>query len=142
MSNKRRIAVVGTNRQAETMVELFRQAPQYHLIEGLSAASSDGIDIVIETENVDLADKRMSLQRIEQLACSETVIVSSILGVSATEAASWLRDGSRLTGFEVFGDVNKTGLIELAAPLQMDSSHMELVDGLFASLSKETVGSG
>jgi 3-hydroxybutyryl-CoA dehydrogenase len=96
------------------------------------------VDIVIETTNLDLNDKKRKLQEIEAMVSSNTLILSSILQVTATEVASWLKHPERLIGFGTFSNFYESSLIEIAYPLQADSSYLQTAQETFQLLQLET----
>lgn len=136
MKPRIRIAIAGRNALAEALAAAWQNA------EGTACAVwtpelKDNFDLLVETENRDLEAKRRTLQELEARLPAGTPILTSILGVSATEAASWLKEPSRLAGFAAFADLAHAELVECALPLQGDPVHQAIVENVFKAIGKE-----
>lgn len=137
MTPEIRIAVAGRNALADALLEAFRHSeqvectvwtPEYH----------GPCDLVVETENRDLAAKKQALLDIESSISANTPILTSTLGISATEAASWLKKPQRVMGFAAFADLAHAELIECMLPLQGESAGFQAVaEKVFQSIGKE-----
>jgi 3-hydroxybutyryl-CoA dehydrogenase len=141
MSSKLRVAVCGTNALAAALRDLLSGSAEvelYHLPLAAPNAGHAAVDAVIETTNLDLNDKRKTLQEIERHIADDTLILSSVLGVTATQAASWLNRPSRLVGFATFASLKHSELIELACALQTAPAYLDKAERLIASLGKES----
>ena len=125
-TNKLKIAVVGENRLANAISSLFQSNPQVELIDFKQMEDQKvAVDVIFETENLYLEKKRSTLLKIEEITSEKTLILTSVLGVTATEAASWLAHSSRLVGYAFFATIQKGDLIEIAPALQTDSSFID-----------------
>lgn len=136
-----KIAVAGRNALAEVLTEAFRNAE--HVECTVWTPEFQGpCDLVVETENRDFAIKKQRLQDIEAVIPEDVPILTSTLGISATEAASWLKKPERLLGFAAFADLAHAGLIECALPLQAlhgdaSSKYQAAAERAFQSIGKE-----
>ncbi|MFM1654539.1 3-hydroxyacyl-CoA dehydrogenase family protein [Brevibacillus sp. B_LB10_24] len=138
MTSSVRVAVVGSSSLAAGLRELYEQADTVELVPPDEIRHASQLAAVIEAANADLAEKRANLAEIEQYAGAETLILSSVLGVTATQSASWLKHPSRLVGFAAFAPLRKTKLIELAPALQTDPIYLEQARAVLGSIGKET----
>ncbi|MEB3100149.1 3-hydroxyacyl-CoA dehydrogenase family protein [Ferviditalea candida] len=137
MTNNLRVAILGRNALARTMHSLFSAVPNIE-IHGITESSQGRFDAVIETTNLNLEQKREDLMLIERCVEDDTLILSSILGVTATQTASWLMHPYRLVGFAAFAKQDSSELIEIAPGLQTDTSYLERASQLIAYLGKDT----
>lgn len=96
------------------------------------------IDAVVETTNSDLERKKVNLREIERYLGSDALILSSVLGVTATQTASWLSHPHRLVGFATFPPLNKAELIEIAPALQTDPVYLNRAGELLLALGKQS----
>ncbi|MFC0558380.1 3-hydroxyacyl-CoA dehydrogenase family protein [Halalkalibacter alkalisediminis] len=136
MSSKS-IVVVGENLLAK---ELFRalEKSEKNAVFFYEFPTNDPVDVVIETENLDLELKKKNLQDIESRVSAETLILTSTLQVTATEAASWLSQPERLIGFGTFANFHEGQLIEIAAPLQANFDYVQVATNTFLAIEQET----
>jgi 3-hydroxybutyryl-CoA dehydrogenase len=132
MTNKS-IVVVGENLLArELFTSLQKNLKDKVFFNEFSVM--EHIEVVIETTNLDLDEKKRNLQKIESLVSSNTLILSSTLQVTATEVASWLQHPGRLIGFGTFSNFYENELVEVALPLQAESDHLQMAQQTFHSL--------
>jgi 3-hydroxybutyryl-CoA dehydrogenase len=137
MKGNPRIAVVGANLLAVSLQELIRRAGGAELV-SLAEGKQQPIDVVIETTNLDLAEKKQMLQEIEAYVASDTLILSSCLAITATETASWLTHPARLVGFATFTYQKQVELIEIAPALQTDPLFLEKASQCLELMGRET----
>ncbi|PLR81286.1 3-hydroxybutyryl-CoA dehydrogenase [Bacillus sp. V33-4] len=95
------------------------------------------IDAVFETENLDLEQKKKNLQEIESNVTPSTLILTTTLGVTATEAASWLSYPERVVGFGTFTGFTEGKLIEVAPSLQADPHYLKKAKEAFLTIGQE-----
>jgi 3-hydroxybutyryl-CoA dehydrogenase len=138
MNPEIRIAVAGRNALADALVQAFRHAERVECTVWTPAFQGP-CDLVVETENRDLAVKKQVLRDIETRIAGNIPMLVSTLGISATEAASWLEEPQRLIGFAAFADLAHGELIECALPLQAapSSVHQAAVESAFKTIGKE-----
>lgn len=115
--------------QSDLEVYLFDQIVQ--------SGNGKSVNIVIEATNFDLDKKKQNLQTIENYIASDTLILSSVLGLTATETASWLSVPERLVGFATFSPLELRNLIEISAALQTDDSYVGKASQFIQQLNKE-----
>lgn len=139
MKSSWKIAIAGSGSLAASLRVLMDDAVDVDIVP-LSVAGRDGmaIDAVIETENLDHAEKKKSLREIEASVSSDTLILSSCLGITATETASWLTHPARLVGFATFSQQEQVELIEIAPALQTDPVFLDSASQLLAVIGRET----
>lgn len=97
----------------------------------------ESMDFIIETTNLDINQKKKNLQEIEQIIADDVLILSTCLGVTATECASWLKCPERLIGFAVFASWQDTELVEIAPALQTDPLYLNQAQQLLQQFGKE-----
>ncbi|WP_429842920.1 3-hydroxyacyl-CoA dehydrogenase family protein [Brevibacillus sp. FIR094] len=134
MKSSWKIAIVGSNALAASLRDLASVVSDIELVplhEGVD------IDAVIETTNLDLARKKQNLQQIEEHVSGDTLILSSCLGLTATETASWLSHPAHLVGFATFVQQEEVELVEIAPALQTDSAFLERTCQLFDAMGRE-----
>lgn len=138
MNSALRVAVIGSGYLAQALHDLIRSSDGLQMVtfEELKR-QPERVDAVIETSNLDLNQKKQNLQEIEKWITSETLILSTCLGITATETASWLRYSHRLVGFATFTPLEWVELIELAPALQTDLSFLEKADQLWQQIGKQ-----
>ncbi|WP_227935174.1 3-hydroxyacyl-CoA dehydrogenase family protein [Alkalihalobacillus deserti] len=117
----------GALQKSEKVEVTFNQFPINH-----------HVDVVIETTNLDLEQKKSNLQGIESRVSAHTLMLTTTLHVTATEAASWLSQPERLIGFGTFSNFNNGALIEVAAPLQADPEYLQVATNTFQVIGQET----
>ncbi|RBW70196.1 3-hydroxyacyl-CoA dehydrogenase family protein [Bacillus taeanensis] len=137
MKSKCKIAVSGDNNLAKEIRGACAQAEEVELLSLNDPALYSKIDVVIETINFDLLEKKQRLQHIENIVDSDTLIVTTVLGVSATEAASWLKHSERLIGFATFSNLEARGLLEIAPALQSNQTFLNQACDVLDLLGKE-----
>lgn len=138
MESDPRIVIAGSNLLAVSLRRLFRA-------EGVDVLSPHDVqkhhvqvDVAIETTNLDLAEKKQNLQAVEKCVPSDTLILSSCLGITATQAASWLSHPARLVGFAAFSCLEQAELIEICPALQTEPSYLEQASQQIGRIGKET----
>ena len=136
MMNKT-IAVIGENLLAKNLVEALNKNTKGDILFN-EFSMLEHADIVIETTNHHVPEKKRNLQEIESIVSSNTCLLTSILHVSATEAASWLHHPERLVGFAAFADFHENELVEVALPLQAEPHFLQIVKSMFQLLDLET----
>lgn len=139
MKSELHVAVVGGNSLAEALkaqLTSYSALKLHDFAEVKKQARS--VDVVMETTNLNLEEKKAMLCEIEHHVAPDALIVSSVLSVTATQSASWLAYPSRLVGFAAFANLEKAELIELTAALQTDAAYLKPASALFEAVGKET----
>lgn len=96
-------------------------------------------DIVIECHNESAATKHELLLALSSVVSPEVLILSSVLPVSATQAAAWVSNPSRLVGFGLLPPIPAKGLVELAPALQTGSSALADASLFWQGLQQEPI---
>lgn len=131
-------AVVGNNRLANTIASLFKASKKVNMILLNTPVNLPvKVDVVFETENLHLEKKRQQLVEIEKSISDQTLILSSVLGITATEIAASLRNPSRIVGYGAFANLQTGDLIEIAPAFQTDSSYVEMAINCFEQITDE-----
>jgi 3-hydroxybutyryl-CoA dehydrogenase len=136
---KSSIAVIGTNRLAEELLNLCREKGVEGTQLNEAAALAATTNWVIDTESGDEDRKRALLQRLDAILPASALIITSCLRFGTTHMASWVKNPGRLVGFATFFPLKARKVIELAAGLRTSESAVSQAEELFKSLGKETV---
>lgn len=99
-------------------------------------------DLVIELHNESAATKHELLTALGQVIRPNTLVLSSALAVSATQAAAWLPYPERLVGIGLVPPLAQTGIIEIAAAAQTSPATLERAKQLGQQLGFELVQVG
>ena len=83
------VAVIGENKLAQQLFRCLEEQGIEHLYVNTYTHLRD-VDVVIETTNLNLEQKKKNLQEIEKHTSNTTTILTTSLSVTATESASWL----------------------------------------------------
>lgn len=99
-------------------------------------------DVVIELHNESAAVKHELLLALGNVISPNTLVLSSALATSATQAAAWMTAPERVVGFGVVPPVAQTGIIEIAAARQTAPEAMQWAARFWQGLGFEvaTVG--
>lgn len=99
-------------------------------------------DVVIELHNESAAAKHELLLALANVISPNTLVLSSALATSATQAAAWMTAPERVVGFGVVPPVAQTGIIEIAAARQTAPEAMQWAARFWQGLGFEvaTVG--
>ncbi|MUG69360.1 MULTISPECIES: 3-hydroxyacyl-CoA dehydrogenase family protein [Paenibacillus] len=131
------VLILGNNSLAAALRKLCSDSGRVQLSDGSRLERE--MDVIVETTNADLAQKRANLASAETYAAGgDTLILSTVLGISATESASWLQDSTRLVGFSAFATIEKSELVEIAPALQTEESKLRQAARFFEALGKQT----
>lgn len=134
--SKVNVLVVGNNRLASSLSECW-QLNDDRIIH--REEKMEPVHFAIETENLDKETKRKNLLAIERSISEDTPILTTTLGWSATEVASWLTHPERVVGFAAFDDVKDAPGIEAVLPLQGEESYLLYVTEQFKRIGKEVI---
>ncbi len=91
---------------------------------GYAIQEIQNADIVIELHNESPAAKQELLLALDNASPANTLFMSSAFATSATLAASWILDSSRVIGFGVLPPIGDAGIVELAPALQTSEETM------------------
>lgn len=130
------IVIVGENLLAKRLYESFRKIDTLEVSYN-SFSVLDQVEVVIETTNLDLERKKSNLQEIDSLSSPNTLILTTILQITATEVASWLRYPERLIGFGTFSNFSEGKVIEVAFPLQAEFDFIPRAKETFQAINQE-----
>jgi 3-hydroxybutyryl-CoA dehydrogenase len=136
MTAKLNVVVIGDNALADVLRKLCSNAEGVNILDKLPGQTS--LHVIVETTNDDLDRKRQNLIQAEAYGNSDTLILTTVLGITGTEAASWLRNPSKVVGFSAFSTLEKASLIEIAPALQTSETFLEQARVFFRLLQKET----
>ncbi|MBU8908213.1 3-hydroxyacyl-CoA dehydrogenase family protein [Desertibacillus haloalkaliphilus] len=131
------LMILGDNHLSEVLTDKFSEIEDVQVIDSTSPLESN-IDVVIETTNLDIEKKKQQLQSVERHVSASTLILTTVLGVTATEAASWLETQERLVGFATFSNLDDIDLIEITPALQTKAASVDHAKEVFARIDKET----
>jgi 3-hydroxybutyryl-CoA dehydrogenase len=96
-------------------------------------------DVVIELHNESAATKEALLKAVGTAVSPQTLILTSVLPVSTTQAASWLPQPERVVGIGLLPPLPANGIIELARGLQTADSALERARAFWQQTGQETI---
>lgn len=101
-------------------------------------------DVVIELFNESAAVKEKLLGVVGTAVAANTLILTSALPVSTTQAAAWVPHPQRVVGIGLLPPIPTEGVIELAAGLQTDETALERAQTFWQQTGQQTllVGDG
>jgi 3-hydroxybutyryl-CoA dehydrogenase len=134
---KSSVGIVGKNRLAKELLDLSR-AGGFEAKIFPDAASVAG-SLIVETSARGESEKREIVRRIDAKSPS-SVILTSCLGFSTTQIASWTTRPERVVGFATFYPVAEKKVVELTSGLKTDSPALAAAENFFRALGKEPVG--
>ncbi|MEE9143659.1 MAG: 3-hydroxyacyl-CoA dehydrogenase family protein [Candidatus Binatia bacterium] len=134
---KNSLAIIGRNRIAEEFLALsrskgFEATLQVHP-KGVAASTS----LIVETYAG--PDKEEILRNLDAALSPSSVILTSCLGFSTTEIASWTNRPERVVGFATFYPLEGKKVIELSGGLKTEEKSLEAAEFFFRELGKETL---
>lgn len=117
-----------------------------YLVEDFFSAFADGRLLVgagelaaaIELHHHSLDTKRELLLAMSQQLDKETLILTSALNSSVTEAAAWVVNPARVVGFGVLPPLAESGLVELAQGLQTGAPALARAQQFWQGMGLET----
>jgi 3-hydroxybutyryl-CoA dehydrogenase len=128
--------VVGKGSLLESVVNQMKELG-HEIVESIDLRYGTHLDFVIETTNTNMEEKKKNLIQIEKVVSKETLILSTCLGITATESASWLKHPERLVGFAAFSPWEEAALIEIAPALQTEPQYLKKAQELLQKVGKE-----
>jgi 3-hydroxybutyryl-CoA dehydrogenase len=99
----------------------------------------DQLGLVIEVNNLDLEEKKATIQQLDQALPLQVPILSTSLALTSTEIASWTINQGRVCGFGTLVPLAERELFEVAPALQTSEKTLEEVKSFIHSIGKETV---
>ncbi len=145
-----KVAIAGEIPFVDEIERLCRRAAhdiRVYLVEDfLGAVEADytleslaDVEIAIELHNESAAIKQELLQALDASLPDDSLILTSALATSATQAAAWVSRPDRVVGFGVLPPVPDVGIIELARALQTSESALVQAELFWRGLGQETV---
>ncbi|MEH7388061.1 3-hydroxyacyl-CoA dehydrogenase family protein [Bacillus sp. JJ1521] len=129
------IVIVGDNLLSKELSNSFQGKAGVHVVDSNLGIAQ--VDVVIETTNLDKEEKKHRIQEIEASVSPTTLILSTTLGVTATEIASWLTHPERVVGFGTFANFKEGSLIEVALPLQAEPRYAQAAADVFSLIDQD-----
>jgi 3-hydroxybutyryl-CoA dehydrogenase len=136
---KNSVAILGTNRLAEELVNLAKEKGLEAHLAGEVSALGPSVNIVIDAESGAADCKRAMLQKLDAALPASSLLLSSCLRFGTTHMASWLKHPERLVGFATFYPLNDRKLIEMAGGLRTSEASLKQAEELLQSLGKASV---
>ncbi len=121
-----------------------------YLVEDFLSAQDSGyllenlgeVAVAIELHNESAGTKHALLLALSGALNPEALILTSSLNASATQAASWVNNPSRVVGFGIVPPLGKQGitgdLVELARAMQTEDSYLQQAQAFWQGLGLET----
>ena len=96
-------------------------------------------DVIIEMHNESSAAKKELLGTLSDHATPATLILTSALVTSTTQAASWIRNSNRVVGFGIMPPLANNNQVELATALQSSNLVLEEAKTFWRKLGMEPI---
>lgn len=109
------------------------------LASGSVAAEAAGADVALEVQNESADAKRTLLSTLGQVLPADTLLLSSALATSATQAAAWAPHPERVVGFSLLPPLRRPGTVELAAAMQTAPPFLEEAKSFWRNLQQTPV---
>lgn len=106
---------------------------------GLMLDKASEVDVVIELHNESAAAKEELLIGLGTAVSSYTLILTSALATSATQAAAWVANPRRVVGFSLLPPLAPAGMVELAPALQTSPANLIRAVAFWRDLGLEPV---
>lgn len=106
---------------------------------GLTFDQANGVDVVIELHNESAAAKEELLIGLGNAVAAHTLILTSALATSATQAAAWVTNPRRVVGFGLLSPLAPAGMVELAPALQTSPANLARAAVFWRELGLEPV---
>ncbi|MET0500782.1 MAG: 3-hydroxyacyl-CoA dehydrogenase family protein [Candidatus Binatia bacterium] len=133
------LAIIGEGRLAQDLRDVAQEKGlEVRLLSGIGDIALT-TPLIIETCAGDSRKKRFVLEKLDEFLSPASVIVTSCLAHSTTEAAAWTKNPERVVGFASFYPLKDRKVIELAAGARSSETALKAAEQLFNSLGKETI---
>lgn len=117
------------------LVEDFPSAVQ----SGWQMPDAVSADIAIEVHNESAHAKEELIRALSAFVPQETLILTSAMPTSTTQAASWVPNPQRVVGFGLVPPILPNSLVELAPALQTDSAYLQKAIDFWQGINMEPV---
>ena len=132
------VAIIGKNRLAEELHQLCRDHGLNTALYSDPAKVTASTDMAVETHPGTEEEKRNILHQLEAKLSASAVTITSCLGSSTTQIASWTSRPEKVVGFATFFPLKDKGVIELAGGIKTHEGSLEEAENFFRQLGKET----
>lgn len=132
------VAIIGKNRLAEELHQLCRDQGLTTALYSDAAKVAASTSIAVETLPGTEEEKKKVLHQLDTKLSPSAVTVTSCLGTSTTQIASWTSRPEKVVGFATFFPLKDKGVIELAGGIRTDEATLGEAENLFRQLGKET----
>ena len=75
-------------------------------------------DVIVELHNQSVQAKKQLLIALSDMVSAESLVLTSALPISTTQAASWVDYSARMIGFSIIPPLEKNMIVELATAIQ------------------------
>lgn len=116
--------------------ELFTDKNYEVVTEKTVENDAQKIGLAVEVSNLDLELKKAVIQKLDRELPPDVPILTTSLGVSATEVASWTRNPERVCGFGTFRPLSERKLLELAPGLRTSMETLKRAEAFFSRWAK------
>lgn len=124
----------GHDTHAFLVEDFFSAIESGYLLDDIS-----DVEVVIELHNESAAAKHELLMSLADAVPYNTLILTSALATSTTQAASWVPRPERVVGFSLIPPIESEGLVEIAPALQTAEPSLKRAAEFWRSLNYETV---
>ena len=120
----------------ESYVELCSNKG-YHVIAGEKGAPTSSTAVALELTNIDIAQKRKNVERIDKALPPTAPILSSSVTITATEQSSWIQHKHRLVGIGALPSLIERPMVEVAPTVNSPRETIDVILRFYQSLGKD-----
>ena len=132
------VAIIGKNRLAEEIHQLGLKKGLTTTLYANASKVPASTSIAIETLPGTEEEKKKVIRHLDTTLSPAAVTVTSCLGSSTTQIASWTRRPERVVGFATFFPMENRGVIELAGGIRTEEATLGEAEEFFTQLGKDT----
>jgi len=136
--NQSKVAIIGKNRLAEEFHQLCRDQGLTTSLYSDASKVTASTDIAVETHPGNEEEKKKVLHQLDGKLSPSAVRITSCLGSSTTQIASWTNRPEKVVGFATFFPLKDKGVIELAGGIKTHETSLVEAENFFRQLGKET----
>ncbi len=132
------VAIIGKNRLAKELHQLCRNKGLTTALYADASKVPASTSVAIETLPGTEEEKKKIIRHLDTTLSPAAFTVTSCLGSSTTQIASWMRRPERVVGFATFFPIENKGVIELAGGIRTEEATLGEAENFFTQLGKET----
>ncbi|NIO09118.1 MAG: 3-hydroxybutyryl-CoA dehydrogenase [Deltaproteobacteria bacterium] len=132
------VLIIGQNRIAAELEQLCREHGLTGVLSSDAKKAPSSTVLAVDTVVGGAEEKKSIIRELDKSLPSSAIILTSCLGFSTTEIASWSGRPGKVVGFATFFPLKDKGIIELAKGLKTEESSLRQAEDFIHQLGKET----